>query len=273
LITAFYTVKLWQSTSKYQDAVRDEANARTAEAGERAAHANEEAGKANVEAARANESAGKANERAQRLEQENITLRTDLENATAEARRRQTELTVEQQRMAKEQQKTAEAQKQAAQTLLSAQVNLQQVRSFLTPRRLIAGQNREKFLQALKDKPVVPIDILWAGDLFIGEPRQFAEDIADALREAGWTEIKVHGGFVVPDDTGPFNVRLPGGLRIVVKSLDDIPPSTEALSSALFASDFVVDFIPNEKLEGDVIRLMVLMIPADGGRVLHFAPK
>jgi hypothetical protein len=226
------------------------------------ANTRKETEEAKAEAARANESAAQLIERAQNLEQENIELRTDLENATAEARNKQIELTLEQQ-------KTAAAQKEAAQALMSAQFNLQQIRSLHMPRRLIAGQNREKFLRVLKGKPVASVDILWFADSFILEPKRFAEDIAEALTEAGWLVDKIHGGSLVAD-SDPLNVKVLSGLKIKVRSLSNIPSSADALFGAFLSSGLVAEFMEDEKLEDGPIRIIVFMIPPNGGRVLRF---
>jgi hypothetical protein len=243
---------------------RDATDKRVAEADKKAAEANAEAG-------RANESAAKLNEMAQNLEQQNIKLRTDLETATAEARSKQIELTLEQQKMAKEQQITAEAQKEAARTLLNAQFNLQQIRSLHMPRRLIVGENRETFLAAFKDKPVATVDIIWQTDAFIGEPERFAEDVAEALKEAGWA-IKGVSGALIANDPDPLNVEAVGGIRIFVRDPETPTPSEQALFWAFLSSGFVVDFFPNKLPEGDVIRLAIFMMPPDGGRVLRLRP-
>jgi len=227
--------------------------------------------KANAVAETAKAAAAQANERTQNLEQENIKPHTDLENATAESRQKQTELTLEQQKMAKEQQKTASAQKDAAQTLLSAQFNLQQMRSLLTPRRLISGRNRERFMDVLKGKPVATIEIIWQGDLFIGEPRQFAEDIAEALKEAGWTISKIQG-VLIASDPDPLDVKEVAGLKIVVRNVNELPPGAQAIGEALFSNGFVLDYIVNKTYAPDAVTLMVLMIPTNGGYVLG-APR
>lgn len=206
------------------------------------AAADKKAADANAVAAKANESAAMLNERAQKLEGENIKLRTDLENATAEARKKQTELTLEQQKMAKEQQKTAEAQMEAAQTLLHSQFNLQQMRSWLMPRRLVSGQNREKFMAALKDKPVLTVDIVWQADMFIGEPEQFAEDVKEALKEAGWA-VKGPKGVLVAGDPDPLNVKAVEGIRILVRNPDEPTLSESALQWAFLQSGFNANFL------------------------------
>ena len=271
LVTALLAYLLWQASNRQQDAIQAYADARIAEAGERAAQADERAATSNAEAAKANESTARLNERARKLEQENIRLRTDLENAAAEANSKQTKLTREQQKIAKEQQKTAEAQKESAQIVRSAQLHLQQMRSLHMPRRLIAGQNREGFLKLLKGRPAAAVDILWFSDGFIPEPKRFAEDIAEALTEAGWTVNKLEGGSLTPDNSNPLNATVPSGLKIKVRNLYKIPPSANALFGAFLESGLVSEFIADEKLEDGPVKLIVFMIPADGGRALRLS--
>jgi hypothetical protein len=266
---------LWLNTAKDEQAGREKRISGENIAGLTAETeiAKKERAETDLKAEQARERAAEADKRAQKLEGDNLKLRTDLENATAEARSKQTELTREQQEMAKEQQKTADAQKDAAQTLLQAQFNLQQIRSLQMPRHLVSGENREKFMQALKGKSATAIDIKWAADMFIGEPKQFAEEIADALKEAGWTITKLQGVIIMNDTINPLNVKIPAGLKIFVRDLDNIPSSAQALHWAFLSSGFVADLNRNKKLEGDAIGLMVFMIPVDGGRVLRLSPK
>ncbi len=120
-----------------------------------------------------------------------------IEDARAEAgvkiEQARAELTREQQNLAKEQQKTAILQKEAAEAILSSRRYLSQIRSLQTPRHLVKGQNREEFTQALKIQPPGAIDIIWAADMFVGEPENFAKEIAEALTEGGWTINKMQG--------------------------------------------------------------------------------
>jgi len=248
------------------DAQRDVENART-EAKERT---DKETARvesaANVKIAEAMKEAGQANERAEETAQENIKLRIDLENATAESRTKQAELAREQQNLAKEQQKTALAQTKAAEAMQQARGYLSQVRSFLTPRTLSSDLDRLEFSLGLKIQPPGAIDIIWAADFFIGEPEHFAKEVAEALKKGGWTINKLEGVLVVGEGAE-------GGLKIVVRDLGKIPPRAIALSDAFGRSGFVVDFIANDKLADDEVRLMVLRIQPEGGKALRFTPN
>jgi hypothetical protein len=242
------------------------------------ADADEKAAEARATAAKAGEGAAKANERAQNLEQENIKLRTDLENATAESRSKQTELTREQQVLTREQQRTAEEQGKAAESIWSALWELSKVRSLQTPRRLVKGQNREEFIEGLKvlDNPKGTVEIIWAGDSFIGEPRTFAEDIADALREGEWIVAKVQGVSVVIGSEEIRNtekINEATGIKIAVRDPNNPPPAARALEWAFLQSGFVADFVQNKKPEDEVIRLRIWQMPPSGGRVLRFGSK
>jgi hypothetical protein len=217
---------------------------------------------ANVKIAEAKKEAGRANERAEETAQENLKLRIDLENSTAESRARQAELAREQQKLTKEQQKTALAQTKAAAAILEARGYLSQVRSFLTPRTLSSELDLLEFSLGLKIQPPGAIDIIWAADFFIGEPEHFAKEIAEALKKGGWTINKLEGVLVVGEGAV-------GGLKIVVRDLEKIPPRAIALSDALGRSGFVVDFIANGNLANDEVRLMILRIQPEGGKALQ----
>ncbi|MCY7346379.1 MAG: hypothetical protein LH614_09200 [Pyrinomonadaceae bacterium] len=136
---------------------------------------------------------------------------------------------------------------------------LQQVRSLQTPRSLRNG----KFAQALKNRPVGAIDVTWAGDFFIGEPKEFAQEIINALTEAEWTIANQKGVIVISDEET-------AGLRIVVKNSNKPPNRAVTLYHALSSSGFIVDLIENEKYAEDFVSLLVLCIPADGGWILSF---
>jgi multidrug efflux pump subunit AcrA (membrane-fusion protein) len=101
-------------------------------------------------AAEANERAALANERAGVLESGNLRLRTDLEHAITESRSKQAELQVEQR-------KTAEAQQEAAKAQLEYSRYVDEVAKQQKPR----GVDRDKFVEALRDKPKRPIGLLY----------------------------------------------------------------------------------------------------------------
>lgn len=208
---------------------------------------------------------------AAKAEQENIRLRTDLENATAEARNRQIQLTREQQLLAQEQQKSAGVLKSAAGAIISAQFNLQQMRSFIMPRRLIPGQNREKFLAALQSKPPASVEIVWQADAFIGEPKRFAEDIERALGEVHWV-VKSVKGVLVANDPDSLNLEVASGIKILVDNPDNPTGGEQALLSAFIKAGFMADFFQNNISGDDVITLLIWMLPPDGGRVLRLLP-
>jgi hypothetical protein len=67
LLTAWLTVWLWRATSRYQDAVKGDADARIAEANAEAAKANEGLARSNEKIAAADQQAGEANKRTQEL--------------------------------------------------------------------------------------------------------------------------------------------------------------------------------------------------------------
>jgi hypothetical protein len=191
------------------------------------------------------------------------------------ARIKEEQLIREQQTLAEGHRRTAEAQEKAAEKILAAMWHLSQVRSLQTPRRLVKGQNREKFLEGLKasGSPVGTIEITWGADLFIGEPERFAKDIAEALTEGGWTVRKTQGALVVqsPEEARDLEtIKKVTGLKILVRDPEDPPTFAKALNWALHRSGFLVDYSAAANLEGNVIELLVWPIPPDGAWVLTF---
>lgn len=181
---------------------------------------------AQTQAEEAKKQAAIANERAQALEGQNIKLRTDLENATAESHAKQTELAYEQQKLAQEQQKTAEAQREAAQAQLALKKHLEEVAERQRPCHLTA-QQRARFLELLNDKPQGSVEIRCS----VGDPEayNFALEIADALKAAGW-QAEVNNRVII--------VPTPVGLKLWVRAAQTAPIHAIALLNILDAIDF-----------------------------------
>lgn len=214
---AIATVLFTWMSNRLQEAVKAEAEAKTAAANAiaetakrdaavadaKAANALRDASVANKSAGEANDSAAKANERAQKLERDNIQLSTDLENATAEARARQAELAKEQAKLSAEQRRTAEAQRETAVAQLALKKHLEEVAERQKWRQLSDDQRR-KLQELLKSQPKGSVIVV--SSVADEEARNFANQLRPVLTEAGWNVTD--GGFVSFGKT-------PNGLRLV----------------------------------------------------------
>ncbi|MDX2029227.1 MAG: hypothetical protein SF339_01060 [Blastocatellia bacterium] len=243
LITAFFTVKLYQAGNTVQSAIKADADARIAEsralaskADENAAKANERAAEANAEAAKANESAALANERAQRLEQDNLALRGDLNKAASEVailQKSAADARAEQQRV----QTALAAQQERAAIAEKALLELQER---IKPRTLTA-EKRARILEILKPSPKGIVKIAFAAN--DNEALSLATQIAEVLVAAGWQASP--GGPTIESTT-------PKGLGIFVRN--EQTPGAGALQHALAAVGFPAGGMTNPELpEGHIV--------------------
>jgi len=219
------------ANSRYQNALKENSDARIAEAG--------------VTAKSAVRDAAQANERTAALEKGNLILRKDVNEAAG--------------KVAIAQRGAAAAQKDAAEAIarqkkVETELARQQERAAraeselakLQPRSL-SIQQRGLLLQALRASRKGPVEVFCL--LSVPDGEQYATQIKEALVESGWPA------------SGPTMARLmpgpPPGLTIAVRDRESLPPHSQGLFHALAAAGLRANLEEEPDVPAGVVRVIV----------------
>jgi hypothetical protein len=201
IVTLIFTLK----SGELQDAIKADAEAKIAVANAEAAKANEGVANANleiekskertanaeVEAAKANEGLAKSNLEIARLTKEAETLRAEAESARADIARAQADAAKANEGAVKASAEVARLQivvANAETKRAEAEQALLELQERVKPRHFTPEQ-RARFIALLKDAPKMTVEVNCVDQ----EACAFAQQIASALREAGWNVIGGEG--------------------------------------------------------------------------------
>ena len=208
-----------------------------------------------VEVAQLSNDTANAQLKADKLEGDNLTLRgqvATLETAATDAKKDvaglQKAATDAQTELLAQQGRTAVLEKEASDAKARYLVLLERV----SPRSL--SSQRARMLDMLRQFAKGPITITCLNGN--GESCGFAQEIADLLKDAGWT---VEG----PRDMVLFgaNGQPPRGLFLTVKDGRNPPPHANVLIQVLNSSGFLTQGEQNPRLEEEKLNLLVGVKP------------
>jgi hypothetical protein len=218
---AALTVLLRQATNRYQSLVKRDADARI------------------VEATRG---AAQANERTAALEKDNLILRKDVNEAAgkvaiaqrdaAAAQKDAADARVAQQRVEVELARQQERAARAERSLLELQEKLKP--------RVLSSAQRDQLVKLLAQAPKDPVEVFQvAGDR---EAFEFALQIVDALRAAGWDTV---------GRSDMLGISLRGSV-IAMPDLKNPPPHTVPIQRAFTTAGIGLPGIAQDMPEGTV---------------------
>lgn len=225
-VTVILSVLVWTSSNKYQDAVKQDAEARIEEA-------NRGASEANAEAARANEGLARSNEEIARLTVKAEQARKDLAEANKQiaiAQANAEQARAQAANALTEQEKLRQENLQLSIKLEEERTARLKIEERLAPRNLTPKQQR---IVADKLRPFAgqKLNLIASTDTL--EVVNIAKEILSILKEAGWT----FGTYI-----GNDLARSVAGILIEVDPDADISTkaAVQALASALSAENLVV---------------------------------
>jgi chemotaxis protein histidine kinase CheA len=220
IATSIVAVWLFRASNSYQDAVKQDADAKIALADTEAAKANEGVANANLaiteskeETAKANAEAAKANEGLAKSDEKIAGLNLEAETAKKERAEADKQIATAKTDAAKANNETAKLSitvEQEARKRAEAELALLELKERLRP-RVITPDQRAQLLLKLKQCPVGKIDILYPPNSL--EAENFAKQLSSVLNEANWT-----GELLM---TAPFPYNL-NGLAIETNSNENL---------------------------------------------------
>ncbi len=258
LFTLVGTVLLYKAGNAYQEAVKADADAKSAAsnaiaetAKKDAAEANAKAAQADLGAAKANEGLAKSNEEIARLTKEAEALRAEAENAKANIVIAQADAAKATEGAAKAGVEVANLQVVVANAetrRAEAERALLEVQERLKDRHLTTEQ-RARLLELLKANPKGAINVSCiAGSS--AEPCNFADEIVAVLTEAGWQVDFTGRGMIMVGGT-------PVGVFIQVHNAAKAPIRAEVLQKALGAIDVEAGGVVSETMQEGTVNLVV----------------
>lgn len=233
VLTLVGTVFLYRAGNAYQQAVKADADARIAEAGTKAAEAN-------AQAAKANEGLSKSNQEIARLTKEAEEARTERAEADKQIAIAKADAARAKEGIANAEAVSAKAAVEVAR--LQAVVANAETKRAEAERALLELQERIKDRHLSSEQKATLLTFLRSTevkgkvDLFCAagasnEPCNFAAEIADVFRQAGWEIGKPDRGLVI------------GGNPLLLKlhSPDTVPPHAVVFQQALAAIGLIAE--------------------------------